>query len=226
MREFLHRTLPFWEDLNEEQKELSVRYAISSKFERGETVFNPLKKMAGLKIARRGQMKISLPYGSAGDIMLYLVGEGEVCVLSIMSVMKQFDWAVCAVAVEEAEVVTIPESIYMKISTENPKVMEYNRKILIMRMGEIIQVTSESAVSGVPERLADLLLRYQKDGGKRKLYLTHEELAKDMGTAREVVSRTLRQFKEQEAIETGRGWIMIRNPEYLTEVKRGKYSPE
>lgn len=218
----LEKALPFWDSLTKEQKELLAEYGIVSVFHKGDVIFNPLRKSAGLKIVYKGQMKISLPFGNEGDIMLYLVKEGEICILSVMSLMKQFEWAIYAQAMDETKIITIPENIYMKISRENPAVMAYNQKILIERMGEIIQITSHAAGASIPERLADLLLRYQKDGTGAELELTHEELAKDMGTAREVISRALRQFQKQGFIQTGRGKITILNTEGLQRIKQGQ----
>lgn len=222
MKSFLEKALPFWNNLTKEQRELLEEYGIETEFHKGDIIFNPLKKSAGLKIVYKGQMKICLPFGNEGDIMLYLVKEGEVCILSVMSLMKQFEWAIYAQAIDETRIITIPENVYMKISQENPAVMAYNQKILIERMGEIIQITSHAAGASIPERLADLLLRYQKDDPGMELELTHEELAKDMGSAREVISRTLRQFQKQGLIQTGRGKITILDLERLRQIKQGK----
>jgi len=221
MREFLEKALPFWDRLTKEQKEQMTAYGILKEYHKGETIFNPLRKSAGLKIVMKGQMKVYLPFGNEGDIMLYLVKEGEVCVLSIMSLLHQFDWAVYAQAMEESRIVTIPENVYMKICEENPAAMAYNQKILIDRMGEIIRITSYAAGASVSERLADLLLRYQRDAAGPELALTHEELAKDMGTAREVISRMLKQFQTHGLIRTGRGKILILDQEGLKQVRSG-----
>lgn len=209
MKDFLANNLPFWTELTPKQQESLVKSAITKRFCKGEVVFNPLKRSAGLKIIRSGQMKIYLSSGNGNEIMLYRLRKNDVCILSIMSLMKKFNLAVCARAEEAAEIVTLPEAVYMEINQENQAMKEYNQSILIERISEAFGILSSAAWGSTEQRLAELLLYYQKDAGGAHIRVTHEILAEDIGTAREVISRTLKQFQDQGLIKTERGRIQI-----------------
>lgn len=217
----LEQTLPFWKDLTKEQQELFCQCSTISRYFKGETVFNPLKKHAGLKIVWQGQMRISMLSGKGMEILLYQLKSKEICVLSVLSLMNQFEWNIYAEADQDSVVLSIPAQEYLKVSQENPAVHAYNQETTIQRMGEVIQITSQSAMANTEERLADLLLRYHRQERSMELCLTHESIAKDMGTAREVVSRTLKQFQKQGILEMGRGKIMLLDLSKLEHIKKG-----
>lgn len=217
----LEQTLPFWKDLTKEQQELFGQCTVMNQYFKGETVFNPLKKNAGLKIVWQGQMRISMLSGKGMEILLYQLKSREVCVLSVLSLMNQFEWNIYAEADQDSVVLSIPAQEYLKVSQENPAVHAYNQETTIQRMGEVIQITSQSAMANTEERLADLLLRYHRQERSMELCLTHESIAKDMGTAREVVSRTLKQFQKQGILETGRGKIILLDLSKLEHIKKG-----
>lgn len=217
----LEQTLPFWKDLTKEQQELFCQCSTISQYFKGETVFNPLKKHAGLKIVWQGQMRISMLSGKGMEILLYQLKSKEICVLSVLSLMNQFEWNIYAEADQDSVVLSIPAQEYLKVSQENPAVHAYNQETTIQRMGEVIQITSQSAMANTEERLADLLLRYHRQERSMELCLTHESIAKDMGTAREVVSRTLKQFQKQGILETGRGKIILLDLPKLEHIKKG-----
>lgn len=217
----LEQTLPFWKDLTKEQQELFCQCTVINQYFKGETVFNPLKKNAGLKIVWQGQMRISMLSGKGMEILLYQLKSREICVLSVLSLMNQFEWNIYAEADQDSVVLSIPAQEYLKVSQENPAVHAYNQETTIQRMGEVIQITSQSAMANTEERLADLLLRYHRQERSMELCLTHESIAKDMGTAREVVSRTLKQFQKQGILEMGRGKIMLLDLSKLEHIKKG-----
>lgn len=220
-RAMLEQTLPFWKDLTNEQQELFCQCSTISQYFKGETVFNPLKKNAGLKIVWQGQMRISMLSGKGMEILLYQLKSREICVLSVLSLMNQFEWNIYAEADQDSVVLSIPAQEYLKVSQENPVVHGYNQETTIQRMGEVIRITSQSAMANTEERLADLLLRYHRQERSMELRLTHESVAKDMGTAREVVSRTLKQFQKQGILETGRGEIILLDLPKLEHIKKG-----
>lgn len=220
-RAILEQVLPFWEELTGEQQMLLENSARTGHFDRKQTLFNPLKKDSGLKIVCKGQMRVSMLSARGGEILLYQLREKEICVLSILSLMKQFTWNIYVEAEKDSIIMTIPEKEYLWVSEENPAVKAYNQKIIIQRMGEVIEITSRIAMATIEERLADLLLRYQSQEVSEVLLLTHEGIAKDMGTAREVISRTLKQFQNQGLVELGRGKITILDAEGIRKIKKG-----
>lgn len=218
MKQFLAEVLPYWNQLTPKQQEKLAEAAVSKKFAKGEIIFNPLKQFAGLKIVRIGQMKIYLSSGNGDEIMLYRLKKGDVCVLSVLSLMKKFTFAVTARAEKETEIITIPEAAYMEVSRINRSADAYNQTTLIERISEALSIMSRAAWGTTEQRLAELLLNYDRDAGGRKIRVTHEILADDIGTAREVISRTLKQFQEQKLIETERGKIQVTDRQGLREI--------
>lgn len=222
IRIFLNDKLPFWKDLTEDQMVQLIKNTLVSRYKKGDMVFNPLKRQAGLKLIRSGVVNIFMA-SQKGGLLLYRLMGGEVCVLSIFSLLKQFDWDIYMEAEQNAEVLTIQEAYYMQLSEEAPVVRNFNQEILIRRLGEVAHAASHAALAPTEERLARFLIMYQQQNGGNQVAVTHEEIAKSIGTVREVVSRTLKQFEDKGLVRLGRGNVTILDNERLMSLHNGHY---
>lgn len=218
MEELLARVLPFWNQLTGVQKDGMIQFTTLKTYKKNEVVYNPVMKNAGLKIVKKGQIRIAMSASAGGELMLYRLGAEEICILSILNMMKQFEWDIHVEAEQESEILTIPESYYLQISEENEYVRNFNHEILVTRMGEVIEVIGNIALASVEQRLAGLLLRYYQKDRLLTVAVTHEMMAKDIGTAREVVTRILKQFQASGYISLGRGRVTLLDLEGLEKI--------
>lgn len=209
MTDYLEQALPCFNQLTERQKLQIQHYTLGHDYKKGDVILNPLKRYAGLKIIKSGQIKLSMVTRNGGELMLYRLDAGELCVLSVLSLLNQFEWDICVEAEQDSVILTIPEQVYLSIVEENPSVKEFHQNLLIQRLSEVVRVTSQAAVSTAEERLARFLSDYQRYNNSMEIHMTHQEMAKDIGTVREVVTRILKKFQEKGYVKLERGRVTI-----------------
>lgn len=219
IEECFRRVFPFWNSLAGKDREVLVESAAIMNFPKGAVVFNPLKKESGVRILLEGQMRISIQTEQGGELLLYQFKSGELCLLSVFSLMKKFNWDIYMETMQKSKIIVIPEAAYLAVSGRNQEMDRFNHQLLFERMAEVVHVASEYALASTDKRLAGLLLRYREMSGSDVLTVTHESMARDIGTAREVVSRILKQFETEHLVVMGRGKITILDWDGLEHIK-------
>lgn len=222
VEECFRRVFPFWNSLAGKDRELLLESAAVVTFPKGAVVFNPLKKESGVRIILEGQMRISIQTDQGGELLLYQFTSGELCLLSVFSLMKKFNWDIYMETMQKSKIIVVPETAYLSVSGRNQEMERFNNQLLFERMAEVVHVTSEHALASTDKRLAGLLLRYRGMAGSDILTVTHESMARDIGTAREVVSRILKQFETDNLVAMERGKITILDQDGLEHIKYGR----
>ncbi|HKJ00789.1 MAG TPA: Crp/Fnr family transcriptional regulator [bacterium] len=154
------------------------------------------------------------------EITLYRVEPGQMCVLSSTCALAGQDAKLPAVAIAETDVelLAVPAHVFRRLLNEQPELQGYINRTLTERLAEMMMVVDEVAFGRVDLRLAELLLRASKDATASEpgtVNSTHAQLAMELGSAREVVSRLLKDFERQGLVKLGRGRIEVVNPEGL-----------
>ena len=109
----------------------------------------------------------------------------------------------------DCTICTIPKAIYRDIYDKNNAVKEYTLEMISEKFSDIMWLFNQFVFSNVASRIASALLEHRGLSGKETISLTHETLAKDAGTAREVVTRILKQFQKDGLVRLTRGRIEI-----------------
>lgn len=144
------------------------------------------------------------------EITLYRVEPGQVCVLSASCALAGNDARMPAVAVAETEVnmLLVPVYAFRQLQREFPTMQEFISRTLSERLAEMMMVVDEVAFGRVDLRLADRLLRAAPPS-ESTVRTTHQQLAVELGSAREVVSRILKDFERKGMVRLGRGRIEL-----------------
>src|SRR5699024_1007688 len=104
---------------------------------------------------------------------------------------------------------TIPKQIYRKLYDESSAVKEYTMEMISEKFSDIMWLFNQFVFSNVASRIAWALLEHRAIAGGDVLSLTHEALARDAGTAREVVTRIMRQFQSDGLVKLTRGKVEV-----------------
>ncbi len=157
-----------------------------------------------------------LKVGETGrEITLYHVQDGESCLVNTLSVLQR-EPAVAAARVEtQVEVVLLAGATVRKWVRTRDWIRTYMIAMTARRLIDVVTLIEEVVFGRMDSRLARLLL--QEFGAGRFFGATHEEIAAQLGTAREVVSRLLKEFERQGAIRLGRGRIELLDEAALRE---------
>jgi CRP/FNR family transcriptional regulator len=153
------------------------------------------------------------------EITLYRIGPGESCILTASCIVSGSPFPAFAVCEEEIEALVINTAKVRQWTDECPAWRHYLFSLISDRLSDVISVIEEIAFRRVDRRLADYLLqRVRSDNLSIKI--THQAIASDLGTSREVVSRILKDFEHQGVISVSRGQLQITDLAGLTNKTR------
>lgn len=141
------------------------------------------------------------------EITLYRIGRGESCILTASCIISNTPFPAIAVCEEALEAVLIPTAEAQNWMSRFPAWQEYLFGLVSERLAEVIAVVEEIAFRRVDHRLAAYLLKRAESNGNRAIKVTHQEIASDLGTSREVISRILKDFESRQMINANRGSI-------------------
>ena len=161
-----------------------------------------------------GQLRVYTVSENGREMNLFRTVPGDTCLLSIACQIKKQDFPALAEVEHAASLFMIPVQTYHQILAEHPAWKNYIIVTLYSHLTSVMQTLEAVAFSRTDKRLAEWLLDHKPDRS-RTIRCTHEAIAIELGTAREVISRLLGDLKNQGAIELGRGRIEILQPAAL-----------
>lgn len=180
------------------------------KVARGTVLFRPDDACQGFVVVREGTIKVSLTAENGREIVLYRVRPGEVCLQTFGCLVNGSAYSAEGVAESELEIEVIPAGEFQRRVASEPPFRDALFSAVAARFHDLERLVEDVALSTVSERLARALLRLA--GGKPIVDATHEALATEIGSAREVISRQLAQFARDGLIEMTRGHIALLDP--------------
>jgi len=167
-------------------------------------------------IVQVGAVRVELLSKTGQQLLLYRIHEGQACVMTTSCLLSGSQYFAQAVSETPVELVLIPQKVFHAQLMESLEFREFVFSGFSDRLATMITRTAELATSTIDQRLAASLLAHtDKNGKEGVISLTHEQLAVEIGSAREVVSRRLALFERNKLIEKQRGRIKIINLEKL-----------
>ena len=140
---------------------------------------------------------------------MYYIKPGESCIMSFLGGIHEDTSKVRAVAEEETEILFIPVERVNELIKEFPEFLDYIFNLYHKRFEELLEVVNAVAFKKMDERLLHFIKRKSELTKSHTLYVTHEQLANELGTARVVVSRLLKQMEEEGLVKLGRNKITL-----------------
>lgn len=182
---------------------------------KGTKVFEPGDPCKQFVYLKSGTVRVNLVSKSGKPIMLYRFGAGQTCVLTTSCILSGNVLCGEAVVEEDLEAYVIPINDFNEKLNTSHEFRNLVFESFADRLSSMMERIEEVTSSPIETRLADCLLKKQTDG--KALSLTHDELATEIGTAREVVSRKLGEWHNDKIIHRSRGRIEILNMKKLKE---------
>lgn len=161
----------------------------------------------------QGRIRVFKTGETGREITLYNVQEGESCFLSVMALLSSRPYPASALVESPVEAVILPASVFRELMERNIHVRTFVFDMMGERFANLTSLLEEIAFGKMDRRLADFLLRrFSTEGADSPaLSVTHEQIAVELGTAREVVSRLLKEFERVGAIRLMRGRIILQD---------------
>lgn len=189
--------------------EMLYKYGIQKNYEAGSIVLNENAYVRSIPIVTKGVMKVIRTEEDGREILLYYIKAGESCIMSFLGGLHNETSKVKAEVEEDAEILFIPVEKVSLFIQEYPQWLDYIFRLYHKRFEELLEVVNAIAFKKVDERLLDLLNKKSELIQSKIIQITHEQLANELGTARVVVSRLLKQLEENGVVQLGRNKIVI-----------------
>jgi len=172
----------------------------------GQVLFSAGQQCLGLPLVLQGSVKVQMTGVSGHSIVLYRMGKDDICTLSIGCLMTGRGYRAEAVVEEDGEAAMIPRGVFDRLMDQSAEfrlgIMEsYGR-----RLDDLMLLVEEVAFRRMDERLEDWL---DARSDRSVIAITHQDLAVELGTAREVVSRLLKELERQGKLRLARGKIEL-----------------
>ncbi len=168
----------------------------------GDTVLQEEAYIKSIPLVIKGSLRVMRLEPDGRQIFLYYIRPGESCIMSFLGGIHQDTSKVKALAEEDTELLMIPVEKLGMLLKEHPQWLEYIFKLYHQRFEELLEVINAVAFKNMDERLLDFIKTKSKLSGSKSIAITHEQLATELGTARVVISRLLKQMEQK-------GWIRL-----------------
>ncbi|MBQ7011812.1 MAG: Crp/Fnr family transcriptional regulator [Clostridia bacterium] len=199
---------PFWSKISEAEKDDICRGSLALTYKKGFTIHDG-SECSGVILVRKGCLRVYVMSDEGKDITLYRLHAGEICMLSASCVLDAITFDVFVDAEEDSECYVIPGCAYAAAAENNKDIKIFTLETAVSRFSDVMWVMQQILFMSMDKRLAIFLNDECARTGADTIALTHEQIAKYMGSAREVVSRMLKYFASEGIVEISRKGVKI-----------------
>jgi CRP/FNR family transcriptional regulator len=185
------------------------QHSILKSYEAGSVILNENAHVRSIPIVINGTLKVIRTDEDGREILLYYIKAGESCIMSFLGGLHNETSKVKAEVEDDAEILFLPSDKVSVFIKEHPEWLDYIFRLYHKRFEELLEIVNAIAFKKVDERMLNLLQKKKELTGSEVLNITHEQLANELGTARVVVSRLLKQLEENGKVKLGRNKITL-----------------
>ena len=189
--------------------EILDKNAIERTFHAGDEILRTGQYIKSTVLVLSGRIKIYRQNDEGSEFLIYYLGPGEACAVSLICVLQSQASEITAKAVEDTEVLMLPVQLMDELMIKFKSWSHFVIQTYRHRFDEMLTVIDNIAFKNMDERLEFYLKRSKTDSGKPILNLTHQEIADDLNSSREVISRLLKKMEQLGKIKLNRNSIEI-----------------
>ena len=208
---------PFWEEISENDRDYICRHSVALTYPKGANIHDGTER-SGVILVRSGSLRLYMMSDEGKDITLYRLHKGDMCMLSASCVLQTITFDVFVDAEEDSECYVISGPAFSAVSEHNPNIKIFSLETAVSRFSDVMWVMQQILFMSMDRRLAIFLSDEAARTGRDTISLTHEQIAKYMGSAREVVSRMLKYFANEGIVEVSRKGVKILDKKRLRDL--------
>ncbi|NJD88514.1 MAG: Crp/Fnr family transcriptional regulator [Betaproteobacteria bacterium] len=200
--------------------ELAARFVAECrvmKVARGTRLFDERSPCGAFPLLIEGRVKVAKLSPSGREIVLYRVDPGQSCLLTSSCLLARRDYAATGIAEAETTLVAIPRELFDALMAGDGAFRDYVHALFADRIGELMALVEEVAFRRLDQRLAAHLLAHGPQVSAR-----HQDIAVELGSVREIVSRLLSDFEDRGLVALGRGRIDVTDRQGLEALAAGR----
>lgn len=212
------QVFPVWDKLTAQEQALLSAASRFRHVPAGTMLHNGAADCVGLFLVCRGQLRAFILSPEGREVTLYRLFERDMCLFSASCMLHSIQFDLAIEAEKDTELWVIPPEAYKAVMAENAAVANYTNEIMASRFSEVMWLIEQILWQRFDKRLAEFLLTQSALEGSDALPITHDRIAANLGTAREVVTRMLRYFQSEGMVRLTRGSVVLTDREALREL--------
>lgn len=218
-KEIFLEKLPYYKHLTDGQKEKILKFWTKKSYKKGQFIHGHTEECLGQIFMIKGEARTFVLSEDGREITLFKLNPFDVCVLSASCVISQITFETAIVAETDCEMYVLNSGVFSEIANENIFVKCYMYELLTSRFSSVMFTMQEIMFKGIDKRLASFLILESEKTSTHEIKMTHEQIAKNINSAREVVARMLKRFSKDGLVELKRGAITIKDKQKLQSMK-------
>lgn len=206
--------------LSPDLRDMLMRNSRILTFKKNELIFSPHNPNDRLLFLIEGQVRVQQVNAAGREIVLFRAIAGENCVMTTAGLLSDEDSAAEGIAETEVQAAAITRDAFDELMAKSAEFRHFVLAAYNKRIRDLFEVVDEVAFGRIDIRLASRLLKLAGESGR--VMATHQDLANELGTAREVISRQLNEFQRKEYVTQSRGQIVIIDMESLSALSQSE----
>ena len=200
---------PIWNKLTDDQQQRITQRVVRREVKKGTLLHDGSNECTGLLLVRTGQLRAYILSDEGREITIYRLFDRDMCLFSASCIMRSIQFDITVEAEKDTELWLIPPDVYQAVMNESAAVANYTNEVMASRFSEVMWLMEQIMWKSLDKRLAAFLAEEAAIEGSETLKLTHETIAKHLGSHREVITRMLRYFQSEGWVKVSRGTVEI-----------------
>ena len=197
---------PFWEKISDADREYICRNSHHVVYPKGKNIHDG-SECSGVIFVCSGSLRLYMMSEEGKEITLYRLHKGELCMLSASCVLDAITFEVFVDAEQDSQCLVVSGPAFAAVSQRNPDIRIFALETAVSRFSDVMWVMQQVLFMSMDKRLAIFLFDESARTASDTIALTQEQIARYMGSAREVVSRMLKYFASEGIVEVSRGGV-------------------
>jgi CRP/FNR family transcriptional regulator, anaerobic regulatory protein len=177
----------------------------------GEPLIEPGQYIKMVPLILQGSIKVMRVDAEGRELFLYYLDAGDSCAVTLTCCSNLQKSDIRAVAEEKTKIIAIPFYLHESWNNEYKQWKDFVALTYQARFQELLNALDAIAFKKMDERLLNYIITKSKQLKTNELFITHQEIARELGTSREVISRLLKQLEKHKLIELGRSKVYVRD---------------
>ena len=189
--------------------EIIEKNAVQKTFAAGEVIMRTGQYIKSTALVLEGQIKIYRENQDGGEFLMYYLEPGQACAVSMICALQSETSEITAIAEVDTEVLLIPVQLMDDLMNQYKSWYQFVIQTYRSRFDELISVVDNIAFHNMDERLEFYLKRHEKNSGKNVIETSHQQIADDLNSSREVISRLLKKMEQRKLVKLNRNMIEL-----------------
>ncbi len=200
---------PIWARLSEAQRGRILASLVYRQVKKGAVIHNGDADCTGLLLVKSGQLRAYILSEEGREVTVYRLFDRDICLFSASCMLRSAQLDITIEAEKDTGLWVIPAEVYRGLMEESAPAANYTNEVMAARFSEVMWLVEQVLWKSMDKRVAAFLLEEGAIEGTARLSITHEAIARHLGTHREVVTRMLRYFQGEGMVKLSRGTVEL-----------------